>query len=161
MFIHEWLAIACIIGCLALLTIISRSASMPSVSTEDSHYLTPPTIEVTIDGAVAHPGKYQLKKNSILQDLLDKAQVLPLADLKRMRLKSKLRQGQMVYVGFQEMITVVLEGAVIHPGPQQFPKGARLIDLKDKALFLPEADLRLLEKKRKLKPDEVISVPLK
>jgi DNA uptake protein ComE-like DNA-binding protein len=158
--IHEWLAIAIIIGLLAMLTIISKPASIsPLSSPENFHYLAPTHIEMAIDGAVERPGKYHLKKGSLLQDLLDQAKILPTAELKHLNLKAKLRKGQVVHVPSQEMITVYLEGAVIKPGPYQFLKGTRLMDLKDRDLFTSGADLKLLNKKRRLKHNEVLSIP--
>lgn len=137
---------------------VSRPTSTQSVSSEKGHYITPITIEVTVEGAVEHPGPYSLQKNAPLRELLDQAKPLPLADLKRMNLDSKLRQGQVVHVKSKEMITIYLEGAVLVPGAHQFPKGTKLSDLKDQALFLPQADLHVLNKKRKLKPNEVLTI---
>lgn len=160
LFIHEWLAIAVIIGLMVMLTAISRPVSIPLVSTTDNrHHLLPSHLEIIIDGAVENPGKYQLIKGSLLQDLLDQAKVLPTAELKRLNLKAKLRKGQVIHIPTQEMVTVYLEGAVIKPGPYYFPKGTRLMDLKEKDLFSSEADLKFLTKKRRLKHNEVLSIP--
>lgn len=158
--VHEWVAVALIIGFILMLTIISRPSPYSDLQvSRTAQPIISNQLTVTIDGAVAHPGKYTLNKGSTLQDLFAEAIPLPTADLKVFKTSRKLREGQNIYVPREELVTVYLQGAVKQPGAHQFPKSTRWIDLKDKDLFATNADLKSLEKKRKLKAEEVISIP--
>ena len=162
LYMFEWLAVAIFMGFILMLTVISRP--IPDSSLQAAHALhgfTSSEIEISIDGAVEKPGKYSVKKGATLQEVLGKATPLPSANLKHLNLKRKLRIGQNIHIPTQEMITIYLQGIVNQPGAYNFPKGTRWVDLKDKELFPAHADLKILDKKKKLKPNEVITLPSK
>ena len=71
-------------------------------SSEPGIYLTPQTVTVTIDGAVAHPGPYTLPKNSTIQDLFDRAQPASNANIKRFKPTTRLRNGRHIYLKEQK-----------------------------------------------------------
>jgi DNA uptake protein ComE-like DNA-binding protein len=160
LFFYEWLAIVILVGLILMLTFISRSVSdvpMPASRTLPSIALN--EIDITIDGAVENPGKYTVKKGATLQEILDQAKLVPTANLKHINVNRKFRKGQNVHIPSLEMITVYLQGAVNKPGAYDFPKGTRWVDLKDKLLFTENAELSFLDKKKKLKANEVITIP--
>ena len=86
---------------------------------------------------------------------------LPEADLSKLKLKSKLKDGQVIKILAKEWITVYLEGAVEEQGALKVLKGTKLQDLSESVHFLPDADSAKLNKKRVLKDEEVINVPCK
>ncbi|MCS4485574.1 helix-hairpin-helix domain-containing protein [Staphylococcus americanisciuri] len=59
----------------------------------------PPTaIVVDIKGAVKHPNTYQMLSDDRIKQLLDKAEVLPTADLSQINLAEKLSDQKMIYI---------------------------------------------------------------
>lgn len=159
---HEWLIICLLIATLLMLSFIiffwRKDVSPPIAATYE---LNSEIISVTISGAVKKPGPYDLKKGTLLKELLERAQPLPEANLERLKMNSKLRDGQVVKIAGQKWITIHLEGAVEQQGPMQVKLGTQLQDLPELVTFAPEADLSKLQKKRRLKDEEVIIVPVK
>jgi DNA uptake protein ComE-like DNA-binding protein len=159
---HEWVIISLLIITLTLLsfvTLFNKKEILPqALATAE---LTSEFIQVTIKGAVTHAGIHELKRGARLKDLLDIAIPAADADLKKLKLNSKLRDGQVVKIIALEWITIYLKGAVEQEGPLKILKGTKMEDLTDKIAFLPEADRTKLKKKRLLKNDEVIHVALK
>lgn len=157
---REWIAVVVLLlfmmGLVALV-LFSQEDALPE-SLLPPHYCVSQELEVIIEGAVAHPGAYQMPKGSLLKDLFAKAEPIPEADLSRMKAERKLRQGQIIRVPHRAMITIHLEGAVKQSGPLRLPKGSRLCDLVDCVSFAEGADLKPLKKKRRLKEGEVIAV---
>lgn len=95
---HEWLAIIAFIGWLATLVIITNASNPLPNLLGTPHQVTSGEIEVFIEGAVAHPGKYRLKKGALLKEILILAQPTPDADLRRLKPESKLRDGRIIKV---------------------------------------------------------------
>lgn len=159
---HEWLIICLLIATLMMLafvTMVWKKEELPQ--TTISHALNAQMIQVSIKGAVSQPGSYELKKGALVQDLLDLAFILPEANLARIKPEAKLRNGQVVNVPVQEWITVHLEGAVMNPGALRIKLGTTLKDLSETVVYLPGADVEKMQKKRRLKDQEVIQVPVK
>ena len=141
--VHEWLAIAVIIGLMGMLTAVSLISSRPSASVETGppHVLVDPYIEVIIEGAVEKPGKYKVKKGTAVREIINDAILLPASDTRRINMNARARKGQVLHIPKKEMLTVYLEGLVDSPGALSVPKGTRLIDLVDRVGFAEEADL--------------------
>jgi len=100
--IHEWLAIMVIIGILLTLTFISVfSNSSPKMLHEQAHFIIPQEIEVTVEGAVAKPGSYTIKKGATVDDVLKQAEPLPTANLKKIKMDKKLRRNQKLKIPHQ------------------------------------------------------------
>lgn len=159
---HEWLIVALILAlmlCLTAITYMRNEDILPS--TKAVHALVSQDIHISIQGAIAKPGDYTLKQGSTLGQLLDLVEPLPEADLSRQKRNKKLREGQHIYVPPKTMITIHLEGAVEQPGVVQVTKGTRMNELISKVALLPEADPKPLQKKRRLKDQEVIVIPKK
>ena len=104
--------------------------------------------------------KYQIKKGAVLKELLALAEVSTEADLRKLKDTAKLRNGQVIKVPKLAMLRIYLEGAVDHPRSLYVQKGTRLVDLLDKVKFAEGADLKILNRKRRLKDEEVIHIPL-
>jgi hypothetical protein len=161
--IHEWLAVMLIIGLLAFLTAISWvNQKYPStIETGAPHFIASQELDITVQGAVEHPGRHIVKKGTTVREALALVGVLPEADLRRLKLDAKVRRNQVIKVPKMAMITVMLEGAVAQPGPVLVPRGSQLMDLIDKVALQETADVDKLRKKRRLKDGEIIVVPTK
>ena len=161
--IHEWLAVVCIIGLLGFLTALSwfnaTYSSAPETGTP--HYILAQEIEINIQGAVEQPGRRLVKKGITVGEALAHAGLLSDADLRRVKLDSKVRRNQTIKVPQLATITVIVEGAVVTPGSLKLPKGAKLMDLIAHVVLQDNADVEKLRKKRRLKDGETIQVPKK
>jgi hypothetical protein len=158
--IHELGAVIVLSALILSLTLISNfrgSSSLEQVAAIP-HFVSSPEVEVSIQGAVEHPGSYQLPRGALVQDLLELAKPLPNADLKRIRGTTKLRNGKTVNVPEIAKIEIFLQGAVQQKGALNVAKGTVLRDLIDMVEFEPDADLKPLQKKRKLRDQETITV---
>ena len=160
--LHEWLLIGLLITFFLVLTVTTcqRRQELPAL-TEPPHHLVPPDVQVKIEGAVAHPGFYTVPKESTVQQVLEKASLLPEADTNRLKLHQRVRDGQKIKVPRQATIIVYIEGAVENPRAIEMPKGAIVQDLIEKIAYLPEADQTKLQKTRRLKNGEVFYIPTK
>lgn len=159
---HEWLIIClllCVLGLIIAIAYIREEPSLPQ--TDTVHEVISSTLQVTIIGAVERPGHYTMERGDTVEDILQLAKPLPEADLKRLKLKSRLRDGQKVKVPVREMITIFLEGAVDKAGPIQIPKGTKKGDLHQYCEFSEEADLTRIAKKQVLQDQEVVLIPEK
>lgn len=157
---HEWLIIVLLIVTLLMLTFITfiwNKSELPPTTV--SHALSNELVQVTIQGAVKKPGIYEFPKGANLKQLVATAEPLPEANLERLKMNSKLRDGQLVKIPLQRWINIKLEGAVAHPGTIKVKQGTLLEDLVDFVQFQPDADLDKLQKKRRLRDEEVIIVP--
>lgn len=158
--IHEWMAIAALIGLLVLLTTFAfLSVDHPSVRVDPPHYAVDPEIDVFVEGAVEHPGKHRIKRGSLVKDVLAVARPLQDADLNRIKPESKVHKGRVIRVPYITSVIIYLEGAVKTSGQLLLPRGSRLRDLTSSIQFQEGANLRHLNKKRLLKDFEVITVP--
>ena len=94
-----------------------------------------------------------------MKDLLQLAGVLQEADLRRFKIDQPLSRSRVLNIHKREMITVHLQGAVKNSGPLVVPKGSKVSDLKSRVLLDDSADDAFLNKKRRLKDEDVIVVP--
>ncbi len=160
---YEWLAIISIIlfiGTLSLgVLVFPNSGNSNSNPPLPPHYISDQTIEVVIEGAVTHPGVYKLTRGAKLQELLEKAKPLELADIKKLKVNKVLRTGQVIKVPQIKTITISIKGAVKSAGTITLAKGTRVSDLIEKLEFIDGADISKLKKKRLLKDGEEIHVP--
>ena len=159
--LHEWLAVAAIMGFMVTLTVITafKDNSAPYASLADPHYITDPNIEICMEGEIEHKGALRVKRGSTIREVIDIAKPTPDADLSKLKMTSKARKGQIVKVPKLVLFTIYLEGAVKQPGALKVPKGTRLEDLQTLVAFAPEAKIEVLQKKRRLKDGEIIRIP--
>lgn len=161
--IHEWLAIfvlIVILGGLSIMAYVTKGSigyndrAMPALL---SH---PAKIEVFINGAVINSGIYYLPSGIQVKEVLMLAQPAPNADLRRLNLNSLLKKGRAITIPELPMINVYVEGAVENPGRITVPKGIRLMDIKDYIILSEHANVKSLNRKRKLKEGEIITVSI-
>lgn len=158
---HEWAAILLIVLLLAILTAISfgKEATAFPKHLNTPHFITTNEIEVWIEGAVENPGYYKVKRGACINDVLQCAIGKEDADLKKVKLHKKLRQGQIIKIPQMEMISVFVVGEVENAGSISLPKGSQLKDLVPMVKFTRDANIEKLNRKRKLKNGEKIVVP--
>lgn len=159
--LHEWLIVLLFCSILLLLSFFSIFGSsshktIPSTSSKSPAFLS---LEVTIEGAVYCPGTYEMPLKSSLDNLLEIAQPLPIADLSQLNKRRQLIDGQIVKIPEKKWITIYLEGEVEHPGPFQLLSGTRCYELVDQIDFKPEADKNHLKRMRRyLKEGETVKI---
>jgi hypothetical protein len=157
--VHEWLAIAVLIGILtglACLTSLRGEASRLNLEYLPKKYSG---FDVWLKGAVDHPGVYHIQSEMKMKEVLALAGVSQHADLRRFNMDSMIKKGRVINVPERAMINIRLEGAVKMNQTISIPKGSKVEDLRTMVEFLPEADPAFLKKKRRLKPGETLIVP--
>ena len=121
---REWLIVilyATVVGTITLITQFLVPLSEPDEGA--LHQLAPNTLDASVSGAVARPEIYSLPKGAKVADLLAAAEVLPEADLSKIRLASRLTQGRHIHVPLQEKVSVRIEGEVEAPVTMTVAKG--------------------------------------
>lgn len=100
----EWLVISAVIMVMVLLTGVSvlSDQHMTSPRTDPPHHLISQEIEVFVEGAVEHPGAFKIKRGALVEDLIALSNPRPEANLGKLKMKSKLRNGQRVRVPVQQ-----------------------------------------------------------
>lgn len=156
--IHEWLAVSIFIGVICAVALLT---SMVQLTENTSAVIQKEEIEIVVKGAVANPGVYRFPSEMRLKDILGIAQLLPNADLRRYNLDSQVSRGRVINVPARTMISVHVEGAVKEKATLTIPKGTRLEELADIIAFADDADTQALHKKRRLKDQEVVKVPVR
>ncbi|MGA8164252.1 MAG: SLBB domain-containing protein [Waddliaceae bacterium] len=91
-----WL-IVCFFTFLTVLNLYLRETELPR-KTGDAHEMGISLIEVTVKGAVKHPGVYQVEKGALVEEVLAVADPLDDADLKRMKMESKILRRRTIQV---------------------------------------------------------------
>ena len=157
---HEWLAVVAILGLLIVFIGVSYFSRESTLPTKGSPYhLIPPTIEVTVRGAVERSETFVLPRSARMKDVLELALPTENADLRRLKPETKLRDGRVIVIKEYPMINVCLYGEVLRPGIFRLRKGTRLKDLAELDLFTDHADLSSLQKQRRLKQGDNIKIP--
>lgn len=165
--VHEWSIILLFCSILIALTGIAFGRQSTRGETTTPQVVAEQPIlthlEVSIEGAILHPGTYEMPLNSTLQDLVNiSGGFLPEADLSRLKFKGKLKNRQKVKIPEKKWMTIYLEGATQNPGPFQVMSGTRCRELATLLTLPPEADLASLKKRRHyLREGEVVHIPFK
>lgn len=159
--VTEWSGVFFFIGIFIILTFLthSRNSFMREEDVERSHFLYNQVVEVYVEGAIKNPGLYEMKKGDTLEDLFHQVELTDGADTRKLKLKSKLRHGQVVKVPARQIIRIELEGAVVKKGEYAIPKGTKRNQLATYVEFMPEADLSNLQGAKPLKNGEKIVIP--
>ncbi len=89
--------VAGLLGVLTILLAVTLIHREPSLDWDRAHYLTAP-VTVTVTGAVAHPGEYIFSAGSTIKDLLQQAEPLPKANLKKLSKRKKLVSHQVIEI---------------------------------------------------------------
>lgn len=155
--VHEWLAIAMIMGVLIGLTCLTAFYGGSESRYIDAEYISKSGFDVVIKGAVANPGIYHIPAEMKMKEVLALAGVGLDADLRRFNLEAVVKKRRIIHVPQRTMITVYLRGAA--KGEVSLPKGSKVEDLLSFVEFSAEADLNVLKKKRRLKSEEILYIP--
>jgi hypothetical protein len=159
--IHEWLAVITLIVILGGLSIMAyvkkgnvgdKDRSMPAFLSRAGR------IEVLIEGSVINSGTYYLPSGVAMKDVLMLAQPSPNADLRRFNLDAPIKKGRTINVPSRPMIVIHVKGAIENPGEISVPKGTRLMDLPAFILLSENANKKSINRKRKLKNGEIITI---
>lgn len=153
--IHEWCAIILLSGLMIALALVAKIQVEPPESSPPVDGL----ISAEIEGAVLYPGIYHFQAGASLLDLLQAGEPLPEADLRGIRKKGRLKNGQLLAIKELPSIQIQVVGAVKDTKPIQVPTGTRLVDLLGLVAFQKDADLETLKKRRRLKDGETVVVP--
>jgi hypothetical protein len=159
--VYEWMAVAVIIGIITGLACLTSFYGKGESGRPNLSRLEKLGFDVIIKGAVAQPGVYHIQSEMKMSDLLVLAEVLEKADLRRFKLDGIVKKTRIINVPERALITVHLQGACKNTTSIELLKGSKVEDLLELVDFSDEADLTVLKKKRQLKNDEVIYIPLK
>ncbi len=159
---REWIIVILYCGVLAAITLVTQICVPAQKPLSGGyHVLKSSEIEVSIEGAVKRPGIYILDRTSLVKNLLALAVVTNEADLSKVNLNSKLRQGRHLKIPKKERVTVRIEGEVEDPVTLTAEKGIKVKDLVAHVNFTERAESKVLLKKRIVKDGETITVPAK
>lgn len=122
-----------------------------------------PNIEILVTGAVVEEKKLVLPHGSRIVDALAQVTPLPDANVDILFYQAPLHHEQVVVVPKRGFISIYLRGAVVKEGVVTLPEGVRFPALiREHDLFSQDADLRFLNRKRRLLKDgECIDIPSK
>jgi hypothetical protein len=150
----EWGAILTLIVLLGVTVgvVFLQNSEMEEPRNTQPHAIVDPHIYITIEGAVAHPGRVKVLKVNTLKEALDLAEPQTDADLAQLPLDKKVRKGQKVWVPSKEWIVVEVDGM----GSVKLPRGTRFNQLS-RFITMPEGiDRTQFKSKRLLKDREKI-----
>lgn len=159
---YEWIVVFSLILLMATITFVTHKHwfSLAPEKHFEPHYVLDQKIYVRVEGAVESPGNYILERGNTIENALALAKPAANADLKKIHVSRKVKDGQIIKVPAIEYITIYLEGAVEHPGALVLPKGTLMEDIISIAHFKERADLSKLQTKRRLKEGEKVKVLL-
>ncbi|MCE5317897.1 MAG: hypothetical protein LLG04_11155 [Parachlamydia sp.] len=104
LYVHEWLAVVLVISLALAITFIthfSNSGPLPT-ALNPPHHIVAQKVEVFIEGAVDRPGRYVVAKGARVEEVLKEVQLLPEADISKIKLNSKVRRGQHIRIPCQK-----------------------------------------------------------
>ena len=118
-------------------------------------------IQVVVKGAVKYPGVYYFKESVLMQDILNLAEPLDSADLRRYQSHVRVKKNRLITIPEKAMITIHIKGAVKEITTLKLQKGTKLQDLLTLVDFEEAANLKFLQKKRPLIDQETLDIPYK
>lgn len=148
--LHEWMIV--ILFCLILLVLAGFAVSRPKPPARTiTSFISPEKItvlQVKIEGEVTKPGRYRLPLNATMKELLEQAEPLVSADLSQVSFRRKIHNDQTIRVPRRRIITIHVTGAVEHSGSFEILSGTRYFELAEQLAFLPDADLKAVQRRR-------------
>lgn len=159
--LYEWCIIT--LFCAILLVLATLAFGRQEHTVPAAPPSPPPAgMQIKVEGEVANPGIYELPLTGTLKELLAQAQPLPNADLSQLNWRRRLRDGQTIRIPVRKPITITIAGAVVEPGPMEILSGTRYQELADQLQVLPEADMTVLRKRRRIiQEGDVVTIPVK
>lgn len=102
LYVHEWLAVTVVISLSLVITLITHTSSCSNLpATRDPpHHVVAQKVEIFIEGAVDRPGRYVVAKGALVGEALKEVQLLPEADMSKLKLHAKVRRGQRIRVPY-------------------------------------------------------------
>lgn len=161
--VREWLAVAIFVVSITLLTLITHFKGQSEVDFSYDQSFAPQVraIEVIVKGAVQFPGVYRLSNEMKVVEILALSEVSEEADMKKIRLESRLRKNRILSVPFKEMITVYITGAVKSGGSVKIEKGSTVSDALKMVELDEQADVDAIKRGKRMKENELIEVPFR
>lgn len=156
----EWFLAASLLFIMASLAAIAKINSGKAFSHIEAYEAEQPkTAMVSIQGAVAKPGIYQIELGSSLIESARKAKPSRFADLQNLALEKAVDGTLVLNIQKLAEIEITISGSVLNPGPIKLPAGSRLCDLKSKIQTSDQADRTFLKSRRLLKNGEKVEIP--
>ncbi len=119
-----------------------------------------PLVSVLVTGAVTEEKQLQLPLGASVADVLSSVTLTAEAALEKLLLRPQLKQNSVVIIPVRGYVSIYLQGAVIRKGVHLFPEGATYKHLVEEPLFLQNADLKNIKRRRRLlKEGESITIP--
>lgn len=97
---REWVALSIFMLAMCFLTYETQSffGRGSGASNDESHFLADPMITVFVEGEVKAGGLIEVKRGTLIEEVLKRAEPTPNADLKRFKPDAKVRDGQVLKV---------------------------------------------------------------
>lgn len=157
----EWVLVGSFFLIMASLVLISKIQVARAFSSIAEKDLKKEEIWVSIEGAVAKPGRYSVLSGTPFKEVLRKAKPLPEANLRPFLSSQVVEEPLDLRIDALEEIIVYVGGAVAEPGPVALPPKSRICDLRSKISLTQEADKAFFRRKKRLRDGEKIEVPKK
>ncbi len=157
----EWLLVASLLMIMASLVVIAKVNAYRAASSITAKDLQQEEIWVTIEGAVAKPGRYRALSGQTIGEVVRKARPNPFADLKKIPLKEIVEAPMQLQIEELSEVQVFIQGAVAEPVEIRVPARTRICDLKSKVSLTAEADKTFFRRRKMVKDGEILEVPKK
>lgn len=143
--------ITCIIFLIITLPYI-QSYKYPKIFLETS------PLEIVVRGAVKYPGVYKVYPGTKIEDLFKRAKIMDKADLSKVDLLNPLNNSRVIELPFLEKISIEVKGAVEEMTLELKP-GTRICSLKNYLNFEKDADISVLNSRKKLTNNQKVFIP--
>jgi SLBB domain len=155
--LRDWWMVCAIVVVLASLGLIGLLNRQPKL--EESSFCLAPSPKVRVEGAVARPGTYQMGPDASVADLLERAGVLEGADVKGLRMRRRLKDGEQLVIGERDLVRVVVRGEVKREGEYELFAPATVGDLLKQVELTDMAQTRSLKRREILAEGVEIQIP--
>lgn len=147
---------------LAMLLLLATLAASAYAKKHSQYKATPKNIHVTCLGACVEAKSLEFSQGSCLADLVNKISLHDDADLGKMALESRLKDGQVVIIPKKGGMSLYVTGAVDEPRVLFVPEGLHFNQLKQYITLADDADLAIFHRRRRvLCEGETIHIPSK
>lgn len=120
------------------------------------------TIHITCLGACVGQKELEFPHGMQVSDLLARVKLTPEADLSKLVLEQRLKNGGYFIVPTKGKMTLYITGAVKEPGIIYLPEGLRFNQLKQYLALADDADIGIFHRRRRLLCEgETVHIPAK
>lgn len=100
---RETISVLILVALIGAMTLHALKVSVNELSVETQiQSCAMKAIVVTIEGAVAKPGRYHFKKGTTLKDVLSSIELLPEADVSKMNMEQVLKKCRKIKIPFKK-----------------------------------------------------------